>query len=270
MIVNDARLVPAWMQSRPYDRLGVVLRPCEMRALIEMANRAGLDFHRLLTICVDCLGTYPAGDYQWRAARKGSPAALEGEALQFARQGGIVAYRYRSACQACSAPQAQGADLNIGVIGLSVRQHILLEARDEATASRIHLDRLSDGELEPALVAQRERTLAKMAERRRHTQDRLLLSLADILPASVEGLISQFESCADCQNCMAVCPICEVDFPKRGEDRRYLREDIVRWLASCAGCGMCEQACPNHLPLVTIFRHVRQHLVDPLGHSPGC
>jgi Na+-translocating ferredoxin:NAD+ oxidoreductase RnfC subunit len=35
-------------------------------------------------------------------------------------------------------------------------------------------------------------------------------------------------------------------------------------MISCAGCGMCEQACPNHLPLVTIFNQIREQLIEPL------
>jgi hypothetical protein len=32
---------------------------------------------------------------------------------------------------------------------------------------------------------------------------------------------------------------------------------------------MCEQACPTHLPLSTIFRHIREKLNAELGYVPG-
>ena len=36
---------------------------------------------------------------------------------------------------------------------------------------------------------------------------------------------------------MNVCPICEVDRPARGADGKYARQDVMRWLVSCASCG---------------------------------
>ena len=44
---------------------------------------------------------------------------------------------------------------------------------------------------------------------------------------------------------------------------------MIRWLVSCAGCGMCEQACSMQQPLVTIFSLIREKLNEELGYSPG-
>jgi Fe-S oxidoreductase len=44
----------------------------------------------------------------------------------------------------------------------------------------------------------------------------------------------------------------------------YRREDVASWLASCAGCGMCEQSCPSHLPLSIIFTNVKQKVKEAL------
>jgi Fe-S oxidoreductase len=43
----------------------------------------------------------------------------------------------------------------------------------------------------------------------------------------------------------------------------------MRWLVSCAGCGMCEQSCPNSLPTATIFAHIRRQLDQQWDYSPG-
>jgi formate dehydrogenase subunit beta len=60
MQVNAARLLPDILAAHPNSRIGAVLRPCEMRALVEMTKHTALDLDRLLTISVDCLGTLPA------------------------------------------------------------------------------------------------------------------------------------------------------------------------------------------------------------------
>ena len=269
MTVNVASLIPKLIEDHPEARLGAMLRPCEMRALIEVSkyDTFELDWNapaggQLLTICIDCLGTFPADEYQWWAARKGSTAGLTQEALQFARQGGIVPYRYRSACQMCLSPKARGADLNIGVLGLPVRQYLLVHARDEGTAERLRLETIADGEATSALVTQRARLIAKLIERHSRARERVTASLAGTLPANLEELMSLFAQCGVCQACLKVCPIWAVDVPQRGPNGKYGRDDLVHWLAACAGCGMCEQACPKHLPLSVIFAHLRDRLIS--------
>jgi len=269
MTENASCRVPSMVRDHPKSRFGVLLRPCEMRALIEMTKHASFTLDAILTISVDCLGTFPADEYQWRAARKEASGGIAKETLQFARQGGIAAYRYRAACQVCTSPEASHADLNINVFGLPIRQQILVQTHDEQTTERIKLDSIANKRADKKLVNQHRRTLARLAERNQHTFERVTQGLGELLPQNVDALVDQFESCGDCRLCMDVCPICSVEFPKRGSDNRYLEKDVIRWLVSCAGCGMCEQACASHLPLSTIFGHIRQKLTEELGYTPG-
>jgi Fe-S oxidoreductase len=90
-----------------------------------------------------------------------------------------------------------------------------------------------------------------------------------LLPSDVDALINQLEGCGECQGCLDVCPICSVDRPDRSPQGHYDRQAVMRWLVSCAGCGMCEQACPNHLPMASIFAHIRQQLDEEWQYTPG-
>jgi len=261
MLMNTAGLLPELLAQRPDDRLGILLRPCELRALNELAGRGALRTDRLLTICVDCLGTFPKDEYDWRLKRKGTEQGLAREALQFAPQGGIAAYRYRAACQVCLSPGAAQADINIGVFGLPVRQSVLVQTRN----GRLDMAALTDGPAAEALTARREQVLSKLNERHSRTRERVLTGLAGVMPEDVEALVDQFEACGDCQSCMQACPVCTTAFPRRAGDGRYEQQAIMDWLVSCAGCGMCEQACPDHRPLALIFSHVRRQLDEMTG-----
>jgi formate dehydrogenase (coenzyme F420) beta subunit len=269
MTENLARDIPRVIGEQTGKRLGVLLRPCELRALVEVAKHTPVNLENLLTICVDCLGTLPEEDFGWRAEQAELDKSLTSEALQFARQGGILDYRHRLACQMCAAPEAQLADLNVNLLGLPVRQHILVQARDAGMAERLHLDQITDGEAGNEVVQQHAQALAKLAERRQHTLERVVKNLAEDQPHDLEALILQLEQCGECQDCMAACPICTADFPERGADGHFTRKAMARWLVSCAGCGMCEQACSSQLPLATIFSMLRERLAEELGYSPG-
>lgn len=262
MTTNTAKMIPELMKVNPQSKLGLLLRPCESRALSEMITRGVIDQDRLIIISIDCLGTYPADEHHWRSQRKGSSEALTRESIQFARVGGIAAYRFRSACQRCISPKAYQGDINIGVLGLPVRQHILIEIFDERIPELSRLIPYTNGLANESQVFERERCIDRITGRNQNTHERIIQNLFDILPKHVTELIHQFKNCGSCQICLENCPICAVDYPRRRKDGRYVRADITRWILSCAGCGMCEQSCPNRLPLSVIFRHLKQQLDD--------
>jgi formate dehydrogenase subunit beta len=268
MPLNAAKFIPEIL-ARDSSQIGAMLRPCEMRTLIEMGKHNGFSTQNLLTISVDCLGTLPIDEYQWRAERKGSPKDLTQEALQFSRQGGIVRYRYRSACQVCISPQATTADINIGILGLPVRQQILITIDDENLTERLDLAKMANTEIDPELLEGHQRVASRLVARSINTRDRITNGLAEVLPENIEALINQFESCGDCSTCLNVCPLCDIHYPQRDAEGRYKESEIVRWLISCSGCGICDQSCPQHLPLTIIFNHIQAQLANDYNYQAG-
>ena len=63
--------------------------------------------------------------------------------------------------------------------------------------------------------SQHKRIVAKMSERHARTMERVNEGLGSLLPADVDAVIRQLESCGECQACLEVCPICSVDRPYR-------------------------------------------------------
>lgn len=266
---NASKYIPELVNMDSTFKLGALLRPCEMRALVEMRKRNNFSAEKLVTISVDCLGTFPADEFSWRVSRKGSTQELTRDQFQFARQGGIMAYRYRPACQLCVSPNAHGADLNIGILGLPVREVLIISAKDPAIKEKFKLEKITDGPANSALVDQRVKLLAKLVVRREATRERVTQGIADSIPANIEELIAHLEACGECKECLDICPICSVDYPQRSKDNHYQPDDIMRWMISCAGCGMCEQACPQHQPLNLIFSHIQRELSQEYAYIPG-
>ncbi len=256
MPVNAAELVPDLVRAG--KKAAAVLRPCEMRTLIAMFKYDRLQSDNLLTISFDCLGTLPADEFEWRAKRKGSSKGLAQEALQFARQGGIVPYRYRAACQICQSPEAIDADINIGVLGLPVRQYLLIRVKDAALAKSLRPEGAIHQNDE--IFNQHQRVIARLAERSQETRERIFTGLGEMLPADIDSLVEPLQGCDECRTCLDVCPICTSEFPRRDAAGEYIHEDVIEWLVVCSGCGMCEQSCPKHLPLTIIFGHIRNQL----------
>ncbi len=256
---NLARGLPAILETHRGARIGAFLRPCEMRALQRMGDIGPVDLSRVVTFCADCLGTFPLDEYEWRASRKGSRQDLTDEAIQFSRQGGIVPYRYRSACQSCENPMADQAEINIGVLGLPIRKHITITLTN-GLSETIDFGSITSGEAPEKVVGQRDEIIHKMVHRSRVFRQRVTHALDDVLPADIDELVEHFYECGECTDCMDNCPICEMSAPHKAADGRYQPEDLADWVLSCVGCGMCEQACEQHTALHLIFGRVREVL----------
>ncbi len=256
MPINAAHLVSELISMGKH--VAAVLRPCEMRTLDGLVKLGRLDTSNLLTICVDCLGTLPADEFKWRVKRKGSSKGLAQEALQFAHQGGYVPYRFRAACQICESPEATQADINIGVLGLPVRQYLLMKIQKNEFSELLQQEEILPIDLR--LLSQHQRVAARLAERGQDTRQRIFNELAGVLPPNIDSLVEPLRECDDCRLCLDSCPICTSEYPGQGASGKYNQEDVIDWLISCSECGICEQSCPKHLPLTIIFSHVRNQL----------
>lgn len=244
---------------------GALLRPCEARAVNDLVRREKLSRDRLLTIGFDCLSTLAEDDYLEREVRESGAQRMTQEALQFAPQGGILAYRNRRACQACPQPVPSEVDIVLGFLGMPVRKSILVLARDEALASSLGLGDLTDGPASDALVDSRAARVAQVVARNRRTAERFMRALSADLPSDVEELIAYFDNCEPCQQCLESCAIYDGELVALSERELGRAARVGRWLAACVGCGMCEQACPREMPLAALHDRlaslVRQEVV---------
>ncbi len=283
MAFNSARLVSMLTRENPNAKIGVVLRSCEIRALIELVkfNQASLD--HVTIIGVDCIGTYAVPEYA--RALKQSPD-LNAQVLARAKEGSDDGLELRSACAMCERPTPPHADIAIGFIGVDSDKALVLEMKDEIAAQM--------GLAADASFAQaREKVLAGLVARRTAQRDAALSQFQQQLRAS-GGMASYFANCLECTNCMNACPICyckECFF--RTANAEHAPSELLRAAArqgainlpsdallfqltrlnhmatSCVGCGMCESACPHDIPLTAMFRSVGARVQKILEYEPG-
>ncbi len=266
---SSAKMVPQITDFNPKARLGFVWHSCEARAwqwLIEQKNIAPGNW---LIIGVDCLSSFSSKDFGWRVERAGNVERLTRETMRFARMGGIAPYRYRDACQMCTSPVVQDADLNIELLGLPVKSVLIITAKDREIVNKLRLRELTDGEAPPSLVSRREATLGVLSGRRRQAAERMEQGLSEDMPAEVGSLLQYFANCAPCQECLEACPIYMGEFSPATNGGAKAISAATRWLESCISCGMCDDACPKQMPLTAMFRHIHHALQDDINLTPA-
>ncbi len=288
--INAARAASQLTMTGHKGKLGLVLRACEIRAVVELVKfqqvkLSGTDGPNVRIIGLDCLGTY--GVTHWQAA-SGKQQVLDA-LLAGAVTGELAPYQgmaFRTACQMCEQPLPEGehVDLTIGLVGVEAG-HVYLKAREDLAQA---LDLTANG-APPGRKAAAQKLVAARTEAR----DAACAAFHERVH-SMDGLLQEFSTCIRCHNCMTNCPICycrECIFrtPTFEHDSELFyqwaeRKGTVRMLpdtllfhltrlnhmvSSCVGCGMCTDACPVEIPVGTAFRAVGAKVQALFEYHPG-
>jgi len=286
MPINTARAVANLTATGNKPKLGAVLRPCEIRALVELAKLEQARLDNTLIIGVDCPGAYTVADYAQMARDGLDPAADLLAQAAGAAMTPVEGRQFREGCRICERPVPEGdhVAVTLGLFGAGEGQ-LLIQARDDVAQA---LGLTESGE-PPA----RRQAIEKLVAARTQARDAAFAEFHDRV-GSVAGLLAEFSTCIRCHNCMINCPICyckECIFRTATFDheselyyRWAERKGAVRLLpdttlfhltrlnhmvTSCVGCGVCTDACPSDIPVATIFRTVGQKTQAIFDYTPG-
>ncbi len=262
------------MQSIPSGKFAAVLRPCEVRAVIEMAKLDQIDLDRLIIIGLDCLATYDEGYYNdVTASHTDDPHWLMHEALRFAARGQIAPFRFRQACQFCDrpAPDYSAVDILLGVIGVDARQKVLVIAHERDDA-QLKLQRITDRIATERETVEREVAVWTLAQRRKQAADRKLDEMG-LTGGSLAGIMGYLASCTLCGECLDACPLCSEDLKAlMAQGQMGFLSALVKQsqrLVSCSACGMCQAHCPEDIPLAAISRALSEPMHQRMHYLPG-
>jgi formate dehydrogenase subunit beta len=287
MPVNSARLVQSLTRLTPVNRkTAVVIRPCEMRAFIELVKLKQIQLDKLLLIGIDCAGAYAVNNYPKIAAEKKSDDFVKA-GFKWAEDSAL-----RMGCQICEYPYPLTADITIGLIGLDPSKQILIQAdstKGEEVLNKIGMTLETDSEAAQKRQAAIAKFVIEVKERRKKFFEKTKQEIG-----GVEKLSKVFSQCIKCQNCRQACPVCycrECFFISPTfelESERYLsqaeKKGALRMPAdtllfhltrmnhmgnSCVGCGACEEACPNDIPLLKIFQLIGSETQALFNYVPG-
>lgn len=288
--INAAKVVSKLTRKPIGGRIAVVLRPCEMRAFIELVKLKQGSTEEVLLIGMDCLGAYGNVNYARFAGANGAESTLR--FYQNILQGKGTAFEdfdLSPACKACDHPIPENADLIIGLLGLDTNHSLSVEARSpagEALIERLGLPEMQQSE-------NRSNAIAKLLAERLAYRDEMFVETSEATN-DLNKLMSYLSACVNCYNCRVACPVCyckECVFVTDvfdHEPSQYLRwarrkgilkmptdtvfyhlTRLAHMSTACIGCGQCSNACPNNVPVMELFRTIAHHTQRAFDYEAG-
>lgn len=271
-------------------RIAALMRPCEIRAVIELQKLDQVNLENIFLISVDCPGVLPLGEYL-KDPQKGD--AIYEKALA---EWTIESPRW--VCDICESFSMTSSDLHIGILGAPRGGLFLIPGTDRGKELLKRLDIKLNTPLKNWQAKVR-----KIAGKRGQKREQKLQTLRREIQGA-ERLLHVFNNCINCHNCMRVCPVCYcrqcyfdsealkmtpdnyIMRARRKGGLRLMPDTLLFQLGrmshmslSCVSCGMCEDACPMDIPVSRVFTLVAddaqgifdyragRSLQEPLPHA---
>jgi len=265
------------------DPIAVVLRPCELRAFVELVKRNQGSLENFLFISSTCGGVYPlemavAGDIEEQLAQY----------WESVEQGELIP-DVRPACKACTYFVPYNSDITLSLLGTKNidEQSVLFLNTDKGESFVEGISgQFGEEELDSAAVEQ--------IRNKRQAEKQKLYDEVETKSLGIDDLTKTFSRCIDCHNCSKVCPVCychmcffdteeseygpvhyETELEKMGyvsmlsDTVFYHLVRLFHVSASCVGCGLCADVCPANIPLWALSLKTGEAVQKAFDYLPG-
>lgn len=249
----------------------MVLRSCEVRALVELVKLKQADLEDALLVGMDCLGRYENTDFLKYSADGGTSESFIENGLEGKTE--ASGCDVPNACKICEYPAADNVDIRLCTIGAD-SGILYVEAVTEKGEAALSKAGAKFG----SAPAGRDAAVKKIAKTRAEARDALFTAYREDTN-TFDALDDRLAACINCYNCRVACPVCyckECVFVT--DTFRHKGEQFIGWAnnkgmlkmptdtsfyhltrithisAFCVGCGQCTSACPNDIDLMPIFR----------------
>jgi formate dehydrogenase subunit beta len=302
--VNVAKEIHTYLDGAKDLKIAVTCKPCDCRAIIELAKRGQINMTNVVLIGLNCTGTVLPGvarkmiEDEYRV----NPEDVVGEELDNGKLVITLAdgtreqrdleelekkgYGRRENCRRCRFNIPKMADLACGKWGTQGKKATFIEV-----CSQKGFDLMEKAIETGALIVKipNEESIEE-----REKKDKQAIELAqtweqrdfDFLRRlssrnRLNYWLEYFNRCIKCFGCKDVCPICYCkdcyleparDFVRGGQTPPHIMFPLVRLAHvadSCVNCGQCQDVCPMEIPLAKLYHMLNKELCSIFDYMPG-
>ncbi len=301
---NIARCLKEYLDGASSMKIAVVTKPCDAKAIIELAKREQINLDNLLLIGLNCTGTLPPAKAKRMIEDEFGvdPADvvaedIEDNKLTIRLKNGTEnkkdlaeleerGYGRRDNCRRCETNIPIMADIACGKWGATDKNTTFIEVCSERgsnfieaaiEAGHIKVEQPSGDAIETR--RRKDEAAIKLAQQ---WQEKDFASLKEMsADERFDYWFGQFSRCIKCYGCRDACPICYCKDcyleAKRGlvppgeipPDIMFPLLRITHVMDSCVNCGQCQEVCPMELPLSRLTFLLNRELAGIFKYEPG-
>ncbi|MCK5785910.1 MAG: 4Fe-4S dicluster domain-containing protein [Candidatus Sabulitectum sp.] len=285
MPVQGARALRSLTRKEKGDLTVLALmRPCEIRAGIELSKLGQVNTDNLILATYDCPGAIPLQDYV------NDPESSEASFKEMFTTG-EPGENAKPACRTCVNFSAVDSDLHFGFLGISDEGMLVIpgSTRGAELLQKMDIQSETGDKLLPLWKSEVESILKKRTAARDIAFKK---TESDIKGFS--GMLNVFSNCIGCHNCQSACPICYCRLcyfgseASRSNPEALMNQAIKRggislpperimfhtgrlahMSLSCVSCGQCSDACPVSIPVADVFSFVAEQTQSTFEYKAG-
>jgi formate dehydrogenase subunit beta len=279
---NAARQASTLLRSETEKKLALVLKPCELRALVELVKLKQADVSSALLIGLECPGRMESSLFLEQKEK--NPEGFCDFDLLGKGENSLC-----TACEACEQFIPEACDLVISVFGQTLKEGVGIFAKSAAGENLIQ-SLSCPLEEEPQTHGE---DIAKTLEARKAARTALVERTSEKIN-SLEKFQEVIANCLNCYNCRVACPVCyckECVFLtdvfahdpalliRRAQKKGMIKLPVETTMFhltrlahighACVACGHCSSVCPANIPVADFFITVGSRVQELLDYAPG-
>jgi formate dehydrogenase subunit beta len=302
--VNLANNIKKYLDGANSVKIATVCKPCDARAIIELAKREQINLDNLIMIGVNCTGTFaPAKAKEMLIEEfKVDPKEVvredidDGKLIITLKDGTEKSmdlmeleekgYGRRENCRRCTINIPRMADLACGKWGTSDNKTTFIEVcsakGSDLLMKAVKKEVIKVKKPDDSAIRIREEKDKAEIERAEKIQQRVYGMVRDLKQEDKFAYwMNEFNKCIKCFGCRDACPICYckecILEAKRGylnigeipPDQIFPLTRLAHVGHSCVNCGQCQDVCPMEIPLSMLFSMLNHELIGVFGYVPG-
>jgi formate dehydrogenase subunit beta len=265
------------------EKVGLIARPCDTRAIIELAKIKQVNLDNLFIIAFEDRGMVVGASKDIKKVDGLDPTKVikekigdKGLIVKLA-DGSIKEINLTIAenCSRCTRKVPVVADLGISDLGVPIdSDEIILKVYSEKGNDLVEKSKISKKKLPGDIKSAHTEKLKEIKEQAlvKRAKD-----LEDWNKLPQEEKIARLQACTMCNTCIRGCPVCYcVDcilMKKRKEKiinkEAYQLTRIAHVADRCVECGNCDNNCPQHLPLSLYFQSLNDAFKQKFKYTAG-
>ncbi len=265
------------------EKVGLIARPCDTRALIELAKIKQVNLKNLFIVGIEDRGMLPKAGREMRSIKDIDPTKIVKEKVG---DNGLIVKLDDGSIKELSLTVAENclrcyrkipivADLTVSDLGIPIdSEEIILKVYSDKGAEILEKSGIAKKDLPGKIKTEHENTYNQIIEK---AKDKRAKDLEEWDKLPQEEKIAELLKCTMCNTCIRGCPVCycvDCILQKKRKNKTidkvtYQLTRIAHDADRCVECGNCDNNCPQNLPLSLYFQSLNEAFKEKFKYEAG-